>query len=407
MPSTRPTRRRPAVAGLSVLAVLSLGALSACGSATGSGASGAGGASGGSGQSTASGPAGGAAGRIAVTATDTECTLSTTTAPAGTLTFAVTNQGSKVNEFYVYAAGDRIVGEVENITPGLSRELKLEVTEPGTLTTACKPGMVGDGIRAPFTVTGSATAAGRTDPKVGAAIAAYQTYVAHQADDLVTQTGQFVAAVKAGDVATAKSLYPKARLPWERIEPVAEAFGDLDPKIDGREDVASEGMAFTGYHRLEQDLWVDGLKADSPAIADQLLADVTTIGAEGKKVQLTGLSIASGAKALLDEVATGKVTGEEERYSHTDLWDFQGNVEGSAAALEALKPILEARQPALQASLDRSYQALWTALTAHRDASGAYVSYTALSPDQVRALSVALDAFSEQVAQVPGVVAQS
>jgi iron uptake system component EfeO len=406
MPSTRPTRRRPAVAGLSVLAVLSLGALSACGSATGSGASGAGGASGGSGQSTASGPAGGAAGRIAVTATDTECTLSTTTAPAGTLTFAVTNQGSKVNEFYVYAAGDRILGEVENITPGLSRELKLEVTEPGPLTTACKPGMVGDGIRAAFTVTGTA-APGKTDAKVAAAIAAYQSYVGQQADDLVTQTGQFVAAVKAGDVAAAKSLYPKARLPWERIEPVAEAFGDLDPKIDGREDVTSEGMAFTGYHRLEKDLWVDGLKADSPAIADQLLADVTTIAAEAKKVELTGLSIASGAKALLDEVATGKVTGEEERYSHTDLWDFQGNVEGSAAALEALEPVVQARKPALQTSLDSTYQALWTVLTSHRDASGAYVSYTALSPDQVKALSVALDAFSEQVAQVPGVVEQS
>jgi iron uptake system component EfeO len=406
MPSTRPTRRRPAVAGLSVLAVLSLGALAACGGATGSGASGAGGASGGPGQSTSTGAAGGAAGPITVTATDTECTLSTTTAPAGTLTFAVTNQGSKVNEFYVYAGGDRILGEVENITPGLRRELKLEVTQPGTLTTACKPGMVGDGIRAPFTVTGTA-APGTADAKVAAAIAAYQTYVGHQADDLVTQTGQFVAAVKAGDVAAAKRLYPTARLPWERIEPVAEAFGDLDPKIDGREDVTSEGMAFTGYHRLEKDLWVDGLKADSPAIADQLLADVTTIAAEAKKVQLTGLSIASGAKALLDEVATGKVTGEEERYSHTDLWDFQGNVEGSAAALEALKPVVQARKPALQTSLDSSYQALWTVLTSHRDASGAYVSYPALSADQVKALSVALDAFSEQVAQVPGVVEQS
>ena len=100
------------------------------------------------------------------------------------------------------------------------------------------------------------------------------------------------------------------------------------------------------------------------------------------------------------------MTGEEERYSHTDLWDFQGNVEGSAAALDALKPVIQARKPALQASLDSTYQALWTALTSHRDASGVYVSYTALTPDQVKTLSVALDAFSEQVALVPGVVEQ-
>jgi len=99
-----------------------------------------------------------AGGPIQVSATDDACTLSASTAPAGTITFQVKNTGSKVNEFYVYAAGDRVIGEVENVSPGVSRELKVEVTEPGTLTTACKPGMAGDGIRADFTVTGRAAA---------------------------------------------------------------------------------------------------------------------------------------------------------------------------------------------------------------------------------------------------------
>lgn len=53
-----------------------------------------------------------ATGVITVTATDTECTLSADTAPAGTVTFRITNEGSKVNEFYVYAAGGRVVSEV-------------------------------------------------------------------------------------------------------------------------------------------------------------------------------------------------------------------------------------------------------------------------------------------------------
>lgn len=92
---------------------------------------------------------------IAVTASDTACELSATQAAVGTITFEVTNTGSKVNEFYVYGEGDRVLGEVENITPGLKRELKVEVAEPGTLTTACKPGMAGDGIRGQFTVTPS------------------------------------------------------------------------------------------------------------------------------------------------------------------------------------------------------------------------------------------------------------
>ena len=343
-----------------------------------------------------------AAGAITVNATDTTCELSATTAKAGTVTFEITNAGSKVNEFYVYGAGDRIVAEVENIAPGLSRQLKVEITEPGTFTTACKPGMVGDGIRGTFTVTGTATA-GSADAKVSKAIADYRAFVAAEADELETKTAAFVAAVKAGDVARAKALYPEARHPWESIEPVAESFGDLDPRIDGREDVAAEGMAFTGYHRLEKDLWKDGLQKDSGAIADRLLADVRQIVAKSKTVQPTALSIANGAKALLDEVATGKVTGEEERYSHTDLWDFDGNLEGSKQALATLRPVIAERDPALQKALDEKFTALSTMLDGHR-ANGEFVSYTSLSEAQVKDLTVALDALSEQVAKVPGVV---
>ena len=92
---------------------------------------------------------------IAVAATDTTCDVARTQAPTGTVTFEFTNKGSLVNEFYVYADGDRIIGEVENVGPGLSRTFHVQIAQPGTYETACKPGMVGDGIRAPFTVTGS------------------------------------------------------------------------------------------------------------------------------------------------------------------------------------------------------------------------------------------------------------
>jgi len=346
--------------------------------------------------------AGGGGGPITVNATDTACELSATTAKAGTVTFQVTNSGSKVNEFYLYAEGDRIVSEVENITPGLSRELKVEITEPGTFTTSCKPGMVGDGIRGAFTVTGTA-AKGSADSKVAKAITDYKAFVASEADEFVDGTKEFVAAVKAGDVAKAKSLYAQARHPWEAIEPVAESFGDLDPKIDGREDVIADGMAFTGYHRLEKDLWKDGLQKDSGAVADQLLADVTEIAAKSKTVEPTALSIAGGAKALLDEVATGKITGEEERYSHTDLWDFDGNLEGSRQALAVLRPVIAERDPALQKALDADFTELSSLLAKHKTGAD-YTSYTALTEADIKELTVSLDALSEQVSKVPGVV---
>lgn len=340
---------------------------------------------------------------ITVTASDTGCALSATTAPAGTISFGIVNTGTKVTEFYVYADGDRIVSEVENLTPGLKRELMVELAEPGTFTAACKPGMVGDGLRTEFTVTGTA-AKGSADEKVAQAIADYRKFVAAQADELLSGTADFVAAVKARDVARAKELYPTARLPWETIEPVAESFGDLDPRIDGREDVVEDGMEFTGYHRLEKDLWVDGLQDDSSAIADRLLADVTEIVRLSKTVEPTALTIANGAKALLDEVATGKVTGEEERYSHTDLWDFRGNLQGSQSALETLRPVIAARDAALQGALDERFGDLNQLLESHR-VDGRLVSYEALTDADVKALTVALDALAEEVAKVPGAVA--
>lgn len=343
-----------------------------------------------------------AGGPIVVNATDTACQLSASTAQAGTVTFDISNAGSKVNEFYVYAAGDRIVSEVENITPGLKRQLKVEITEPGTFTTACKPGMVGDGIRSEFTVTGTAVK-GSADQKVAKAIADYRAFVAEQSDQLLAGTEEFVAAVKAGDVAKAKTLYPTARLPWETIEPVAESFGDLDPRIDGREDVIEEGMEFTGYHRLEKDLWVSGLQKDSASIADRLLVDVKEIATKSKTVEPTALSIANGAKALLDEVATGKITGEEERYSHTDLWDFRGNLQGSQSALETLRPVITERDAALQKALDARFGELNKLLESHR-VDGRFVSYETLSKDDIKALTVSLDALSEEVAKVPAVV---
>src|SRR5262249_20812679 len=158
---------------------------------------------------------------------------------------------------------------------------------------------------------------------------------------LLDKTKEFVAAVKGGDVTKAKALFPEARTYWERIEPVAEIFGDLDPKIDGREDSLDPGMAFTGFHRIEKDLWTPAdISKDGP-LADQLLTDVTEIVSKANAEKLSPLQLANGAKELLDEVATGKITGEEDRYSHTDLWDFAANVEGSKAAISALRPVLQ------------------------------------------------------------------
>ncbi|MGX6601960.1 iron uptake system protein EfeO [Micromonosporaceae bacterium Da 78-11] len=343
-------------------------------------------------------------GPVTVKASDTACEVGAATLDAGTSVFAITNSGNKVTEFYVYAAGDRVMGEVENIAPGLSRQLHVELPA-GTYETACKPGMIGKGIRNALTVSGSAAPL-TGDAKLKDATDSYARYVKSQTGALETRTTEFVTAVKAGDVAKAKELFPIARTYWERIEPVAEIFGDLDPRIDGREEVTEEGMTFGGFHRIEKDLWAakPDISKDGP-IADQLLTDVKEIVQKANAEQLSPLQLANGAKGLLDEVAAGKITGEEDRYSHTDLWDFNANVEGSKAAISSLRPVLEERDPALVKTLDTEFANVDTALTKYRSGDG-WKLHTELTQADLKTLSDAINALAEPISKVAAVVAK-
>ncbi|GAB1645197.1 iron uptake system protein EfeO [Krasilnikovia sp. MM14-A1259] len=342
-----------------------------------------------------------AGGPISVKATDTACEVGRTTLGAGTTHFKITNSGAKVTEFYVYAAGDRVMGEVENITPGLSRELRVELPA-GTYEAACKPGMVGQGVRTALTVSGSASPL-TEDAALAAASADYSRYVQSQATTLVDKTTEFAAAVKASDVAKAKALYPVARTYYERIEPVAETFGDLDPKVDGREDGATKELPFTGFHKLEKDLWITGDVSKDGAIADQLDADIRAVAAKAQTEKLSPLQLANGAKELLDEVANGKITGEEDRYSHTDLWDFAANVEGSKAAVAALRPALEKRDPQLVKSIDGGFAKVDAELAKHRAGDG-WKLHNQLSEAELKGLSDAINALAEPISKIAGVI---
>jgi iron uptake system component EfeO len=92
-------------------------------------------------------------GAVQLTATDSACRPETTTFDAGTVTFDVKNDGNKVTEVYVYSDGDHIEGEVENIGPGTTKKLTVDL-EAGKYQLACKPGQTGKGIRVPITVKG-------------------------------------------------------------------------------------------------------------------------------------------------------------------------------------------------------------------------------------------------------------
>lgn len=195
----------------------------------------------------ASGGSGGTAdGSISVTSTDTECKLSATEVKAGKVTFKVKNEGSKVTEFYVLGSdGLRIISEVENIGPNLSRDLTVELPE-GSYKTACKPGMVGDGIKGDLKVVKNESAkpiSADEQAMRDTAVTQYSAYVKDQVEALKTDTDEFAKLYQEGKNDEAKAKYAAARIHYERIEPIAEkSYGKtLDLKLDARETDLEEG----------------------------------------------------------------------------------------------------------------------------------------------------------------------
>ncbi|MFW0796973.1 iron uptake system protein EfeO [Gordonia sp. CPCC 205515] len=367
--------------------------------------------------------------RGGVTSTNDTCDLDSTRATTGDVNFIITNDGSKVTEFYLYGNNNRVLGEVENIGPGLSGTLTVEVTDPGTYTVACKPGMVGTGIRKEITVTGDTKHKQDVPENVVAAKQHYLGYVRGQVNGLVAQTQVFIGHVKSGDLDAARAQFGQVRTFYERIEPVAESFPELDPAIDMRWDDTEDGkQPFTGFHRVERYLWppqpqeigdapgqiapadaANAKTADTPANitqpADALLANVTQLKSEVDKPDFTfeTRQFVQGPQALIDEIARTKVGGEEDRYSHTDLWDFAANVDGAESLIAEMQPMIVAKDPALMDKITAQFTDVRAAINQYRQDDG-YVSYTAVTPEQRKDLSDKIDALSAALSQVPGIV---
>jgi iron uptake system component EfeO len=352
-------------------------------------------------------------GTINVESSADKCDLTASKAPSGNVVFKVKNTGSDVTEFYLYGEdGLRIVGEIENVGPGLSRDLVVR-TAPGKYVTACKPGMKGQGIRDAFTVTDSGKDTkieGVDQATIDAATSQYAAYVKDQTQQLVDATTEFTNFYKNGQDDEARKLFPHARVYWERVETVAESFGDLDPRMDLREADLEEGQKWTGWHRIEKDLWppASGYKAMTPAeraaSADDLLANTKVLEKRVQTLDYTVDQIANGSKGLLDEVASGKITGEEDIWSHTDLYDFQANVDGARVGYEGLKPLLEVKDPELSKQIQEAFDGLQPLLDKYKTGEDDFVFYDKVTEAQRKELSDAVNKLAEPLSKMTGAI---
>ncbi len=373
--------------------------------ATGLAACGSDDSSGGSATSASKGPAK----ELKLQLTDDGCTPANATVPAGNVKVVVENPGSnESDEVELKNADGIIMGERENIAPGLATDFTLTL-EPGRYVLNCtfQNEQRDNGS---ITVTGAAsTAVTVSDRELDRAVSEYQAYVTGETETLLRDTRAFVAAVKAGDVAQAKALFGPTRLHYETVEPIAESFGNLDPEIDARVNDVADRSRWTGFHKLEQLLWQKSTTAGAGRYADKLLADVTKLHDAIPGLRLQAAQIANGAVGLLDEVSSSKITGEEDRYSHTDLSDFQGNFSGAREAFEVLKPALIARgDRSLVDEIEQRMAAVQKGLDAYRrDTPLGFAPYSELTASDRRRFAQQIAALAEPLSLVAGRVLPS
>ncbi|MDB5848523.1 MAG: EfeM/EfeO family lipoprotein [Rhodoferax sp.] len=235
----------------------------------------------------------------------------------------------------------------------------------------------------------------------------YKIYVAENLQTLVTDTRAFTEALKAGDLALARKLFGPTRMAYERIEPVAELFDDLDKSIDSRADdheKKEKSADFTGFHRIEYSLFAQNTAKGLAPLADKLMADVNELQKRVQGLTFPPEKVVGGAATLMEEVARTKISGEEDRYSHTDLYDFQANFEGAKKIVDLLNPIVVKDNKAFVDKTNANFATVLATLAKYKTADGGFETYAKLTARDRKLLSGKVNTLAEDLSKLRGML---
>jgi iron uptake system component EfeO len=346
------------------------------------------------------------------------CTLSSGTAKAGPVTFTVKNESSTAISEVELQSDERIIGEKENLAPGLPA-VSFTVTLTGGKYSLYCPGAKKQ--LQTFTVTGkAAVVADSVSGALKSGIKGYAAYVTQEVTNMISATNSLKTAVDSGNLAAAQNAYALARPYYERVESDVEGFvlpgfsptdnaGNLDYLIDMRASNLDPAVGWHGFHAVERDLFASkAITASTKQLAAELATNVQKLDALTKSLTYKPEDLANGASGLLEEVQSSKITGEEELYSHIDLVDFAANVEGAQQAFAYLQPGLTKIDPTLTKTIVTQFAAVNALLGKYKDptALGGYVSYTAaVRTADGPTLSAAVEALHENLALIAAKVA--
>lgn len=225
--------------------------------------------------------------------------------------------------------------------------------------------------------SGTGQADGHHREHLGQGTKDYAAYIVNQIAQLNGGVQALDAAIQSGNLDAAKAAYAKARMFYERAESTVEGFvlpgfavgdnaGSLDYLIDMRASTPVDAkVGWKGFHAIERDLWQGGaITSQTKALSTELVGNVGKLNNVVAGLQYKPEDLANGASDLIEEVQNTKITGEEEAFSHIDLVDFSGNVEGAQQAYAALRPGLSKIDASLVDQIDQQFRAVLGVLTA-------------------------------------------
>ena len=337
-----------------------------------------------------------------VTIESHRCAPDTLTVPAGHASFRIVNRSDRAVEWEILD-GVLVIEERENIAPGLSQVINANLL-PGDYSITC--GLLSN-PRGTLHVTPTAAsdAAAKARPSMVAFVgplSEFRVYLSSQSSALVKAVSALNQAIEAGDLSRAQALYLPARAAYQRIAPAAQRLAELDNAINARADYfekREQDPAFVGFHRLEYALFqqrdLDGLAP----VAQRLLTDVTTLKQQLLAQTLPPEQLESIVVRNLNTLGDVRAaSGEEERYSHSDLNGFAGNLDAARKVVELLRPLLSTSAANLLPTLDNALATFDAQLNGLK-VDGTYASYDSVSTEQrqqiadkAKALANALDA---------------
>lgn len=347
------------------------------------------------------------------------CTPSTTSVPAGPVTFSVKNESATGLTELELLQDQKIIGEKESLAPGLPAASFTLTLGGGTYQIYC-PGAATETIDFKVTGQASATPTGSAATLLAQGASDYGKYVTTQVDQMVASVQKLQQDVDSGNVSAAQKQYGEARPYYEKIESDVDGFvlpgfkptdnkGNLDYLVDMRASNLDPAVGWHGFHAVERDIFANRkITAKTKQLAAELTANVQKLAQLSTTLTYKPEDLANGAAGLLEEVQANKISGEEEKYSHIDLVDFAANVEGSQQAFAYLKPGLTAVDATLTATIGQRFDTVNAMLDTYRDPAeiGGYKRYTAeLKKTDANKLSQTVQALQDSLAHLAEKVA--